>query len=122
MLFRYEVYNGGIEQFYSNSSGAYYKQTVAGLKVLGAEQTCGLFLLATRLIFGEGAPSTNRNMREAVLASPRVEKWSDELGVLDTAIDNSTDNIIARLAAFAAQKGLIPAHSNLLIPAIIGPQ
>lgn len=111
MLFRYEVYNGGIEQFYSNSSGAYYKETQAGLEVLGANQTRGLLLLATRLIFAGEVPPTNRNQRHAALASPQIEAWSDALEVLDSAIDSSTDNVLAKLAAFATEKGLIPAGS-----------
>ena len=37
-----EVYNGGMHQFFSNSSGALYEETVEGLKELGATQALSL--------------------------------------------------------------------------------
>lgn len=47
-----------------------------------------------------------------MLASPRAQRWSDAVDVLDTAMDDSTDNLPAKLAAFVDEKGLITAPST----------
>lgn len=115
MLFYCEVYNGGIEQFYFNSSGSYYEQTVSGLNALGADQTRGLLVVANRLLFAGKVPPTDSCARDAMMNTPRALSWVDALDVLDTAIDDSKDNLISMLAAFAVEKGLM-SRCGVAIP------
>ena len=111
-LFLAEVYNGGIDQFFYNSSGDYFKEVVAGLKTLGAHQTCGLLMIATRILFARKSPPSDRDDRSHVLFTPRAERCSDALETLETAMDDSTDNVSAKLAAFTFEKGLLAELST----------
>ena len=111
-LFLAEVYNGGIDQFFYNSSGDYFKEVVAGLKTLGAHQTCGLLMIATRILFARKSPPSDRDDRSHVLFTPRAERCSDALETLETAMDDSTDNLPAKVAAFVDEKGLLDNNST----------
>lgn len=107
-LFHAEQYNGGIEQFFYNSSGDYFKQVVTGLKAIGALHSYGLLMLAARLIFRGKVPPVNENARCEVLASPSSKRALNSVDVLDGALYDSTENLLEMLALFAAKKGLQP--------------
>lgn len=47
-----EVYRGGFESYFFNSSGSYYKQAKAGLETLGATQSLTLLMRARQVLFG----------------------------------------------------------------------
>lgn len=107
-LFHAEQYNGGIEQFFFNSSGDYFKQVATGLKALGANQSYGLLMLAARLVFLGKVPPVSGNERFEVLASPSSKRALNSVDVLDTALLDSTENLPEMLALFAEEKGLQP--------------
>jgi hypothetical protein len=66
MLFAREVDNGGLRQFFANSSGMYWRNVVTGLKRLGASEI--LTALSTALdVFPEGEPSLEQSERKEVL-------------------------------------------------------
>src|SRR5271165_1263369 len=66
MLFAREVDNGGLRQFFANSSGMYWWNVVTGLKLLGANQH--LAALATALdVFPGSEPSLEQSERKEVL-------------------------------------------------------
>jgi hypothetical protein len=66
MLFAREVDNGGLRQFFANSSGMYWRNVVTGLKLLGADEI--LTALSTALsVFPEGEPSLEQSARKDVL-------------------------------------------------------
>lgn len=62
-LLQGEVYNGGLDQFFSNNSGAYYADAVAGLQVLEAEQALTIVKDAANLLFGEQQPPADQQER-----------------------------------------------------------
>lgn len=111
-LFQAEFNNGGISQFFYNSSGNYFKEVVAGLKTLGAHQTCGLLMIATRILFARKSPPPDSTDRSHVLFTPRAERCADALETLETAMDDSTDNLPAKLASFVDEKGLLDKHTT----------
>ena len=84
-----EVYNGGIEQFFTNSSGDYYTFSVMGLEILNADVWLSLLLEAKHLLFGNQDVPTNTEMRRRILL--RVDLDSDE-----SEISRSLNNIDKR--------------------------
>lgn len=58
-----EVYNGGIDQFFSNSSGGYYKVVVDGLLELKAFESLKLLQEAKTIFFGDGDVPCDRQAR-----------------------------------------------------------
>ena len=108
-----EVYNGGFEQFFHNSSGEYFDEAIKGLNLLGAESALLLFQRATGLLFGDGSPSKNRGVRwEQMRSLPdgvtdQLPDWYIELETLDQQYCRDPDNLSAKLEAFARSK-LLP--------------
>lgn len=98
-LFQAERNNGGIDQFFFNSSGDYFKEVIAGLKTLGAHQTCGLLMIATLILFARKSPPPDRADRSHVLLTPRAERCADALDTLEAAMDDSKNNLSAKLNA-----------------------
>jgi hypothetical protein len=68
MLFSREVDNGGLLQFFGNSSGMYRRHVAAGLWLFGAQEH--LFALSTALsLFPNGEPSLAEADRQTVLGN-----------------------------------------------------
>jgi len=80
MNFQGEVNNGGIHQYFYNSSGDFAKETPDVFRRIGAEPAARILEEANAL-FGPDGPSTERNARQhALLAFPKpVEQRIDTL-------------------------------------------
>jgi len=62
-----EVYSGGFDQFFWNSSGNIFAEAAAGLKRLGAPASADLLEQARRILFGQLQPPSNWEERRALL-------------------------------------------------------
>ena len=108
-----EVYNGGFEQFFHNSSGEYFDEAARGLKLLEAESTLSVFLQATKILFGDSTPSKDRGARweqmKSLPDSPvdQVPDWYVELESLDQQYCKDPDNLDEKLDEFA-RSSLLP--------------
>ena len=72
-LFIREVDNGGLAQFFSNSSGMYTEELLKGLRLLGADQYASVVEQASR-IFPEGKVPIDREERANLMrAIPKGE-------------------------------------------------
>ncbi len=112
-IFNGEVYNGGIEQFFSNSSGELYSKVVEGLKALKADNSLSLLKQATKILFGDVAPLKDRLQRYNSMkqfpsydSEPRPE-WAVELDKIDQQYYEDPDNLGELLTNFAETTGLI---------------
>jgi hypothetical protein len=47
-----EIYNGGFDQYFHNSSADYYAHAVRGLQEIGATACCRIVLAAKQSVFG----------------------------------------------------------------------
>lgn len=104
-----EVYNGGFDQFFSNSSGDYYEEALRGLNELGAAECRRLLIAAKELLFGAGdVPPTQseRQRRMASGTSVRERKLDDldrQFGIEASALRDLT-------AKFAHTHKLFPVE------------
>ncbi len=97
-----EVYNGGFDQYFHNSSGDYYKVALEGLRTIGASASTILLESAKHLMFGEHTvPTTQTDRWEAINNSV-----SKELVRLDKAFCEDPDNIDDLLVGYAQTSGL----------------
>jgi HEAT repeat protein len=62
-----EVNNGGLEQYFVNSSGDHWRDALAGLEAMGFRRRLAHFKEAVKK-FGENGPSTDREIRQQQVA------------------------------------------------------
>jgi Domain of unknown function (DUF4375) len=68
MLFAREVDNGGLQQFFGNSSGLYWRNVIEGLELLGADKHLAALNTILRAFPGSNPPLEQRE-RQTVLRS-----------------------------------------------------
>jgi len=108
-----EVYNGGIGQFFDNSSGDFYRETLDGLKELGAMQCHALLLTARQVLFQDHDPPRDRAARLAAMPeypdSPDAPRpaWDLELERINDEFYADPDKLAERLRRFALDHQLV---------------
>lgn len=97
-----EVVNGGIHQFFFNSSGEYYAEALRGLGELGALRSHELLLEARRILFPLGDPPRETSARRAILPSP-----PSDLESIDKEFWTDPDALGERLRMYAIRHKLV---------------
>jgi hypothetical protein len=105
-----EVYNGGFDQFFHNSSGSHYLLVTEGLKALGAEQSLSLLHKAKQILFADRGVPENTTERRTLLLDLFPESTPDSLNALDDAYWKNPDQLGEKLETFALQNGLVMAQ------------
>jgi len=100
-VFRFEVDNGGLAQYFVNSSGDDARAALAGLEAIGANQSASVLRRAMAL-FGPGGPSPDRDDRHDQLAS-LTDEQDDEMEALTAEFFRDEDRVALRLLAYAHQ-------------------
>jgi len=93
-----QVNNGGLDQYYFNSSGDYAADAVASLDAIGAKHTANLVRQANAM-FGEAGPSPERFVRQDQLEA-LDEADQKRLGELDQAFYKYHDKLDVLLKAY----------------------
>jgi hypothetical protein len=114
-LLKGEVYNGGFDQFFSNSSGDYYCTAVDALEEIGALASLNLVREASNLIFGKRGPPVDRAERWQIMGGKtgrlaellKRYRRASRLERLDKQFWEDPDQLEDRLIAYAEQQGLI---------------
>ena len=108
-----EVYNGGLGQFFDNSSGDFYRETLDALVELGAMRCHAILLAARQVLFPNDDPPRDRAGRMA--AMPRYPSalaaarpaWDLDLERLDGEFYNDPDKLGERLRKYALDYELV---------------
>lgn len=112
-IFDRELYNGGMDQFFWNSSGNFYAEVIEGLQILNAENSLSLLKQSAKILFGEINPPRDRSLRWKALKqnSERLNatnpNWSNELEKIDNKYYTDPDNMDELLTKFAENNGLV---------------
>jgi hypothetical protein len=106
-----EVHNGGFDQFFSNSSGSRYAETIDALSSTGANATLGLLLEAKQHLFAQNDVPQDRVARFNLMASssedhPGYEATSKALDALDKKFYADSSDIDAALDQLAKKYSL----------------
>jgi hypothetical protein len=110
-----EVFNGGFDQFFSNSSGDHYALAVAGLQDIGALSSLTLVKEAAETIFGKIAPPADRTERCRIMnaktrqLSEVLTRYSQtsRLERLNEQFVEDPDQLRERLTTYAERHCLI---------------
>lgn len=111
-VFNGEVLNGGITQFFTNSSGAYFSETIKCLRQLGANTELRLLTQAKALMFPDTEPSVDhaeRMMQQLQwMDSPEQPDEIERLARLEAisqALWDHSDQFSAAVQRFGIQSG-----------------
>jgi Domain of unknown function (DUF4375) len=102
-----EVYNGGFDQFFTNSSGEYYKVALNGLDQLNATNSHRLLEQAAWVAFKGMPPPKDRRERQSLIFKFEDDKQQAALDRLDKLFWDDPDHLGELLSEFAKVKGLI---------------
>jgi hypothetical protein len=107
-----EVFNGGMRQFFDNSSGDFYRETLDALKELGAMSSLGLLIAAKEILFPDCDPPPDQVARYKMMpqypetAEPQPAFYS-ELERIDDVFYSDPDEIPDRLRKYALDHQLV---------------
>lgn len=107
-----EVYNGGFDQYFNNSSAYYFRFAVEGLMAIGASKSLALLTEAKIMFFGDAEVPSYTGERRSILRATDSEaqvKRDKELDVLDRAFWADPDKLGERMSQFAKDNEL---HKN----------
>ena len=104
-----EMYNGGFEQYFTNSSADYFDYALRGLEKMGDELGLELTLKAKRLLFDEKDVPKHQERLDYFETTKilEVSEISNVLDELDAAfVKNYVEELSNRLTKFALENGL----------------
>jgi hypothetical protein len=106
-----EVHNGGFDQFFSNSSGNRYSETVTALVEVKAQATLALLLKAKSVLFDDVDVPIDRTARYGLMRTsseenPDFEAVNVALNKLDESFYQDPDNLAELLDRIAAMYNL----------------
>jgi hypothetical protein len=107
-----EVYNGGFDQFFHNSSGDHYAFALAGLIELDATTSRRLLEQAAWVAFNGAQPPKDWQERKNLLLKFDNDKRQGALDLLDKEFWDDTDRLGNLLTEFAEAKGLVQPFLN----------
>ena len=98
-----EVYNGGFDQFFSNSTGALYAYALDGLLEMEAEESAAQLARAKQILFGDAIVPIDQLERNEKM---RQSSSTSELDALDKEFWADREGLGARCAQYAVTHGL----------------
>lgn len=110
-----EVYNGGFDQYFTNSSGDYYRLALQGLEKMEAANSARLLREAARTMFDTDPPPDSQSERWRITNS-KVRRLTElvtrhhrsaQLERLDKHFYEDPDHLADRLTTFAEEHGLV---------------
>lgn len=107
-----EVYNGGFDQYFFNSSGSHFEHAMRGLREMGANGSAAILERARQLLFPEGTvPSEASDRRAAIRDLPAKGSERERmLSQLEREFSDDPDDLAMLIASFAKRHQLVPVH------------
>lgn len=102
-----EIYNGGFDQFFWNSSGNHYALCLAGFRALDAKESARLLEAAALAVFGAHGPPQGQEKRWWMMRESGEENYSEALESFDREFWADPDDLGAKLRTYAEATGLI---------------
>lgn len=102
-----QVYNGGFDQYFFNSSGSYYEYTILVLEEMDAQAALALLQQAKRVVFDTKNVPENTGERRALFLEHNSDQRSKTLYELDKQFYQIGDDLIDKNTAYAKKHGLL---------------
>lgn len=104
-----EVFNGGFDQYFHNSSGDYYAETIQALKVLQAFESLKLLESAKAVLFGRLDVPAKQKLRFDILKNG-TEANNIKLDELDHCFWEFPDHLEQKLRQFVQMNHLFKVY------------
>lgn len=101
-----EVYNGGFDQFFSNSSGSYFQYALAGLEDLRAERALELLRRAKQVLFDFADVPSDTETRRALMRKNASRSRDLRAEEFDKLYWNDPDSLADKLEEYAREHKL----------------
>ena len=108
-LLEKEVFNGGFDQYFFNSSADFYGHAIDGLEAMGASCSLDLLRQAKEFVFGAQEPMADTGCRREFLRARVDDACSQELSKLDVFFCKDQDSLSSRAEEFARSRGILGA-------------
>ena len=102
-----EVYNGGFDQYFHNSSASTYHAALRGLEAMGAVGSLLLLQKAKQIVFGFQDVPENTSARRDFLANTSSDSRQQRLDELDRQFWADPDKLAELCEEFAVRHGLV---------------
>jgi hypothetical protein len=96
-----ETNNGGLHQFFFNSTGGYVPEVTMGLRMMGATETLKILERAMSLFGRSTLPRDDNERRDIVLQMSEADE--QELNALTNKFYEYPDDVHAKMEEFAAK-------------------
>lgn len=100
-----EIYNGGFEQFFINSGGVHYAETVSALCEIGDMISAGMLRAAKQSIFGDGE-MPGESMFVRLCTNALTEQKQHALDISNREMIAHAESQPDKLALYAHEHGL----------------
>lgn len=107
-----DVYNGGFDQYFYNSSGSTYISALHGLDAMGAVVSLNLLQRAKQVIFEFNDVPEDTGARRAMLASVQNASLQQRLDELDKNFWADPDKLAVLSEGFAIRHGLVQENAQ----------
>jgi hypothetical protein len=99
-----EVYNGGFDQYFHNSSANNYRYAELGLMRIGATDSLALLRTSKAVVFGDDSVPIEQSQRRM-----RLKSMGDlpALDLLDSKFWTDPDSLDTKLERFAYEEGMV---------------
>ncbi|MGY0216354.1 DMP19 family protein [Endozoicomonadaceae bacterium StTr2] len=105
-----EVYNGGFDQYFNNSSGSQYRFAEYGLVQLGATHSLKLLRKAKQSLFENHPVPADQAQRQILIEKICPDADLDDL---DTEFYKDHDDLDTRIEAFAVKTGMVKIEDQI---------
>ena len=102
-----EIYNGGFDQYFYNSSGSTYGETISALSEIDARDARALLERAKGLIFGELDVPIDVSERRRLMLALWPDSSPPEIDAIDREYWDQPSPIRERLEQYAFRHGLV---------------
>jgi hypothetical protein len=103
-----DVYNGGFEQYFFNTSGDLYCYAIDGLHELGAENSVNLLLKAKEVLFGSAPVPIDQLSRRSIMITLADDSGPtfENLSLLDAEFWKDPDQLAEKCEGYARRHKL----------------
>jgi len=107
-----EVFNGGFNQFFCNSSGDLYAKTLEGLSDIGDLRTLNILTSVKESMFGQDEVPVTQTTRTRLVIEYEEQFGYDIFDNADSAFDEYSDELTDLIEVYLNQTGLIKPYKK----------